>query len=293
MVSFAAYCDFYTCSLRTSPQYVWSFARIVWTLHAILYLHEYKLKRRLYTWKAPGDWSRHQLDYVLGKHRFRNSVKDVQTLPEADIDCDHNLLVAKVRTSLKKIIRFQKSRPRWDLEKLHAERQRVQNILEEKLGAIECESGNAEVQWKNTKKCVLDTISDLVGKVEKGARKPWITQEMISKMDERRKWKNVKTEEGRKNCRRMRKELNRATEKAKKEYLENTEILEIHRIGHYDLMYMKTKELGWKETQGIENIGTEDSQGNRIVDQRQVLKICENYVTELYDRPNRPETLET
>jgi hypothetical protein len=26
---------------------------------------------------------------------------------------------------------------------------------------------NAEVQWKNIKECVLDTISDLVGKVEK------------------------------------------------------------------------------------------------------------------------------
>ena len=46
--------------------------------------------------------------------------------------------------------------------------------LEEKLGAIECDSGNAEVQWKNIKECVLDTISDLVGKVEKRARKPWI-----------------------------------------------------------------------------------------------------------------------
>ena len=40
------------------------------------------------------------------------SVKDVQTLPGADIDSDHNLLVAKFRTRLKKIIRFQKSRPR-------------------------------------------------------------------------------------------------------------------------------------------------------------------------------------
>ena len=34
------------------------------------------------------------------------------------------------------------------------------------------------------------------------------------------------------------------------------------------------------------------TQGNRIVDQKQVLKIWENYVTELYDRPNRLETLE-
>jgi hypothetical protein len=55
---------------------------------------------------------------------------------------------------------------------------------------------------------------------------------------------------------------------------------------------MKTKELGWKETQGIRNIGIEDSKGNRIVEQSQVLKIWENYITELYDRPNRPENLE-
>jgi len=84
----------------------------------------------------------------------------------ADTDSDNNLLVVQVRTMLKKIIRFQKSRPRWDLEKLHAQRKRVQGTLEEKLGAFECESGNAEVQWKNIKECVLDTIIDLVGKVE-------------------------------------------------------------------------------------------------------------------------------
>jgi len=68
--------------------------------------------------------------------------------------------------------------------------------------------------------------------------------------------------------------------------------MEFHRTGRYDLMYVKAKELGWKETQVIQNICIEDSQGNRRVDQRQVLKIWENYVTELYDRPNPPETLE-
>jgi len=68
-----------------------------------------KPKRRLNTRKARGDWSRHQLDYILVKHRFRNSVKDVQTLPGADTDSDHNLLDAKVRTRLKKIIRFKRA----------------------------------------------------------------------------------------------------------------------------------------------------------------------------------------
>jgi len=55
---------------------------------------------------------------------------------------------------------------------------------------------------------------------------------------------------------------------------------------------MKTKELGRKETQGFQNIGIEDSQGNRIVEQSQVLKIWKNYITELHDRPNQPVTLE-
>ena len=109
------------------------------------------------------------------------------------------------------------------------------------------------------------------------------TQEMSSKMGDRKKWKNVNNEEGRRNYWRLRNELKRATETAKKEYLENicNEIIEFQRTGRYDLMYMKTKELGWNETQGIQSVGIEDSQGNRIVSQRQVLKIWENYITEL------------
>ena len=65
---------------------------------------------------------------------------------------------------------------------------------------------------------MLDTISDLVGKVENRARKPWITQEMISKMGERRKWRNVNNEEGRRNYKRLRNKL-RATETAEKNTL--------------------------------------------------------------------------
>jgi hypothetical protein len=92
---------------------------------------------------------------------------------------------------------------------------------------------------------------------------------MISKIKERKKWKNVNTEEGRKNYRRQRNKLKRATNNAKKEYLENTcnEIMEFQRTGPYNLMYMKTKEPGWKKTQVIQNIGIEHSQGNRIIEQ--------------------------
>jgi hypothetical protein len=45
-----------------------------------------KPKRRPYAWKTPGDSSCHKMDYILERHRFRNSMKDVQTMPVADND---------------------------------------------------------------------------------------------------------------------------------------------------------------------------------------------------------------
>jgi len=46
------------------------------------------------------------------KHRSRNSMKEVQTLPGADTVSVHNLLVAKISTRLKKIIRLKKGKPK-------------------------------------------------------------------------------------------------------------------------------------------------------------------------------------
>ena len=69
--------------------------------------------------------------------------------------------------------------------------------------------------------------------------------------------------------------LQRAKDNAQNVYLECKcdKIMEIQRREFYDLTYMKTKELSWKENQKIQNTGIKDSQGNVTADQRQVLKI--------------------
>ena len=96
------------------------------------------------------------------------------------------------------------------------------------------------------------------------------------------------------NYRRMRNESKRAMDKAKKQYLKriHEEIMEFKRTGSTDSMYMNTKELGWKENHGIQNICIEDAEGNIIVDKRQDLKIWENYITMLYNQTNQQENLE-
>jgi hypothetical protein len=48
-------------------------------------------------------------------------MKYVQTLPGADTNSDHNLLVANICTRSKKIIQFLKGKPKLDLEKLYAQ----------------------------------------------------------------------------------------------------------------------------------------------------------------------------
>jgi hypothetical protein len=42
---------------------------------------------------------------------------------------------------------------------------------------------------------------------------------------------------------------------------------------------------------GIQNIAIEESKGNITVDKTQVLKMWENYITELHDRSNQPKDL--
>ena len=50
-------------------------------------------------------------------------------------------------------------------------------------------------------------------------RKPWITEEMMNKMDERRKWKNKNDEEGRKMYRQqLNNEVRREAVKAKEKW---------------------------------------------------------------------------
>ena len=72
-------------------------------------------KRRLYTWKNPGDTERYQIDYIMVRQRFRNQVLNCKTFPGADVDSDNNLLVMNCGLELKKLQKSGNLR-RWDLD---------------------------------------------------------------------------------------------------------------------------------------------------------------------------------
>ena len=60
-------------------------------------------KRKVYTWKSPGDRHRNQIDYILIKNRWKNGILNSRAFPGADMNSDHNPVIAKIRIKLKKL----------------------------------------------------------------------------------------------------------------------------------------------------------------------------------------------
>jgi hypothetical protein len=106
----------------------------------------------------------------------------------------------------------------------------VQDTLVKKLGAIECENGNVELQWHSVKK-MCARYYDLIRRVDRKASKPWVTQEMINKSDEQRKWNGVQLRKKKGRTAEDRNELKKATDKTKSIC---DEIMEFQRTGHND-----------------------------------------------------------
>jgi len=93
------------------------------------YRHE---RRRRYTWKKPGDTGRYQLDYILIKHRYRNSVKNSRAYPGADVNSDHNLVMAKIELKLKKITKSV-IKKKWCIKELEKQKGKFQRTIEGEL----------------------------------------------------------------------------------------------------------------------------------------------------------------
>jgi len=79
-----------------------------------------------------------------------------------EIDSDHNVLVADICPRSKKITRFQEEKARWNLEKLYAQWEKVQDILEQCFpnifarGSLLASKNNSESSHPWSRNCCPD-----------------------------------------------------------------------------------------------------------------------------------------
>jgi Reverse transcriptase (RNA-dependent DNA polymerase)/Endonuclease/Exonuclease/phosphatase family len=240
-------------------------------------------KRRRYTWKSPGDRERYQLDYILVRKRYRNSVKNSRTLPGADADTDHNMVAMSVNLQLKFIKKRGLKKTKWNKEKMTTKMSELSEKIEEKIETRK-EGTEIEERWMNLKETVIRATEEIVGhQKDIEPRKPWITREMISNMEERRKWKHKSTEEAKTEYKRLNNQLRRTTEKAREGWWEERcrELETLQEQGRDDLVYSKIKFLGKKKNMGSGR-AVRDKDGKLLEDSEEIKQRWKEYVEELY-----------
>uniref|UniRef100_A0A8D8M2B6 Craniofacial development protein 2 n=1 Tax=Cacopsylla melanoneura TaxID=428564 RepID=A0A8D8M2B6_9HEMI len=250
-------------------------------------------KRRLYTWKAPGDGinnaiRRNQIDYILIKRRFRNAVKSTKTYPGADVSSDHNPVVAKIEVRLKKVERKNNKKKTLDLSKLKNDdvADTIKQNVSVKMIDIKhqnAQTENVDEKWENIKTVLIKEGEDLL-KPERIRRKPWITDEILDLMDERRRWKNIDVQKYKTTNKEIKKKIKEAKEKRWSE--------ECSEIERYDRMYdsfnlhKKIKELTGTQKKKQSGI-LKNNDGEVITNVQDKIKHWTEYIKELFqdDRP--------
>ena len=133
-------------------EFVRYFCVLIWGV--LLYKQN---KRRTYTWKAPGDLRRRQIDYILVKQRYRNSVKNAHACPGADGDSDHNLVVMKAKLKLKRLKKptLQK---KWNLHALNGDnKQKLRDGVNSRLLNAPVTERDVNDKWNILKMAVIES----------------------------------------------------------------------------------------------------------------------------------------
>ena len=234
------------------------------------------------------------MDYILVRQRYRSSVKTARSYPGADIDSDHNLVMMTVKVRLKKnIYRGQRIR-KWSLEGIEEKEGAFQKEIMGMLAGGSDDKGRAvEEEWTELRDAIKKSAEVTIGyQNSRKAKKPWVSQKMIMKMDERRKWKNVGTEEGKVRYRKLNNELRRETDKAREDWWMEVceELEEMDKRGRSDLMYAKVKQITRTTKTGISSsIAIKDGNGVLVSEPEEVRNRWKEYIEQLYCGCDKPK----
>jgi len=243
--------------------------------------------RRQWTWKSPGGEVKNQIDYILINTRFRNSILCAKSVPGADCYSDHIPVSAKIRLKLKKL----KKPPRnikLDLATLKNNseiRKKYLVAVKNKFALLE-DIQDIDEKWTKLKEAITESVEETVPKMQKKAKKKWMTQEILDLMDIRRANKH-NTEEYEK----IHKQIITKCNEAKQIWLDEKcqEIENIHNQNPADI-YKRIKDITNRKSHCSSGcIKAKD--GNIIMEKEKILERWSEYIGELYndDRPAEKE----
>lgn len=247
-------------------------------------------KRRLYTWKSPGDSSRNQIDFIMVNKRFRNCIKQVKTYPGADIRSDHNPVVGKIKFTLKALKKSESKKLHLDLNMLKNGdmKKRFATEVHNNFDALIVEESEQQpdILWDSIKNSVLKAAEDVIPKKDKVAKQHWMNEDILMMMTERKRNKNISSK-----YKELDEIIKKKCKKAKEEWLEKKcdEIETLEKKHHSKEMHKLVKELTNKNTRTAGGC-IKDKNGRMLFETEEIDKRWVEYITELYS-DNREEQI--
>lgn len=240
-------------------------------------------KRKLYTWKKPGDTGRRQIDYIAVRKRFRRSIRMAKTYPGADIGSDHNPVVVRVKIALKTKIKAATKKARLDMDLLKKSEysERFSAAVQNRFKGLRVEDmeQTPDNMWSNLKDCMQMAAEECLPKRRRVAKQAWMTDHILKLMEERRKHKKD-TSKYKELDQQIRAECAKAKEQwfiKRCEKIETMDMLHHSRDMHREIAEMTNRNKKQSRT-GI----IQDKDGNILFENDKVESRWMEYIRELY-----------
>ena len=248
----------------------------------------YNHPRRLWTWKSPGDRVKNQIDYIAIDQRFRNSVKQAKGYPGADCGSDHVLIAAEIKIKLKKL-EEKKKRELYDwkaIEENEEIKKEYRLRLQNRFQLLD-EAHEIEAKWKLFKEALTNVTAEVVPRIQRTAKQPWMKKEILDLMEERRLVKNIDTEK----YNEINKLIKKSCCEAKERWI-NEQCEEVEKFRNTPRIYEKIKEIaGKRKSTGNSCIKTKE--GSIEIEEKNRITRWNEYIAQLYhdEREEKPEII--
>jgi hypothetical protein len=178
---------------------------------------------------------------VLIPKRFRRDVMSAKTYPGADVKSDHNPVVVEIRIHFRKAHKPSPAK-RVDVRRLAQDKDLQGKVVAELKKTVNDSRSDrtAEQTWERWKMAQEAIQEKLIGRKPFVKKKPWMKEEILQLMEERRRNKGKKAE-----YTRLHKIIRRKIREAKEEWLEENckEIEELQKKHDYFNVHRKVKEF--------------------------------------------------
>ena len=129
---------------------------------------------------------------------------------------------------------------------------------------------------------IVKAAEDQIGRKTRATKNPWVTQEILNLIDERRKYKNAVNEVGRREYRRLKSEIDRKCKLAKQEWLEEKckSVEQCITRGKIDTAYRKIKDTFGDKKSSCKHIKSSD--GKPVLNKERKAETWKEYIGGLY-----------